>query len=150
MLVSTLLNSAGCLLATTFLVIYSIECFRRSTDRQPHRAKNGQPGGGVRIADPAATTGNLANTNHPNATAPDASTLPLLAIAKPAPRGPPAPDSSILSSTTSSGRPETDTTLEENTLITILSEEAGEEGNKTLVSWGKLAREGQQETRTVL
>uniref|UniRef100_A0A182WRB2 Uncharacterized protein n=1 Tax=Anopheles quadriannulatus TaxID=34691 RepID=A0A182WRB2_ANOQN len=137
MLVSTLLNSAGCLLATTFLVIYSMECFRRSTDRQPHRAKNGQPGGGVRIADPAAATGNLAGTNHPNATAPDASTLPLLAIAKPAPRGPPAPDSSVLSSTTSSGRPETgqtDTTLEENTLITILSEEAAEEGNKTLVS----------------
>uniref|UniRef100_A0A182K0I2 Uncharacterized protein n=1 Tax=Anopheles christyi TaxID=43041 RepID=A0A182K0I2_9DIPT len=126
MIASTLLNSAGCLLATTFLVIYSIECLRRSTDgRQPHRAKNGQSCS-VRIADPAVT-GTLAATNQ-SQSAPDASTLPLLALAKPAARGPPdASDSSILSSNSTDRQAtgQTDTTLEQNTLTTILSEEGG-------------------------
>uniref|UniRef100_A0A182PL42 Uncharacterized protein n=1 Tax=Anopheles epiroticus TaxID=199890 RepID=A0A182PL42_9DIPT len=125
MIVSTLLNSAGCLLATTFLVIYSIECIRRSTDRQPHRAKNGQSSG-ARIADPTTVL------NHQQTATPNASTMPLLPVAKP------TPDTSILSGNSAS-RPEagqTDTTfsMEETTLTTILSDElgGGDEGNKAL------------------
>uniref|UniRef100_A0A182VVQ2 Uncharacterized protein n=1 Tax=Anopheles minimus TaxID=112268 RepID=A0A182VVQ2_9DIPT len=124
MIVSTLLNSFGCLLATLFLVIYSIECMRRS-DRHSHRAKNGETG--ERMVENAITA-----TNNPIASyqsspniEPDASTLPLLTVATQTSRVTESPDTSRFSNNINN-KPETDyadTAVEENTITTLLSDE---------------------------
>ncbi|XP_052900553.1 uncharacterized protein LOC128306923 [Anopheles moucheti] len=131
MIVSTLLNSIGCLLATIFLVIYSIECMRRS-DRQSHRAKNGETG--ERMVVNVITATNNPIPGHPSApnSVPDASTLPLLTVATQTSRVIENPDTSMFS-TNSNNKQETgyhDTTVEENTITTLLSDEE----DKTLMS----------------
>uniref|UniRef100_A0A182M2L8 Uncharacterized protein n=1 Tax=Anopheles culicifacies TaxID=139723 RepID=A0A182M2L8_9DIPT len=131
MLVSTVLNSFGCLLATIFLVIYSIECMRRS-DRHPHSAKNGETG--ERMVENAIKATNDPIASHLSApnSAPDASTLPLLTVAPPTSRATESPDTSRYSIDTNNKQEANynDTSVEENTITTLLSDE----GDKTLMS----------------
>lgn len=124
MIASTLLNSLGCLLATIFLVIYSIECMRRS-DRHAHRSKNGESG--ERMVENAITATNnpiTADRSSPSIV-PDASTLPLLTVATQPARVTESPDTSLLSSNSNNKQEMgyADTTVEENTITTLLSDE---------------------------
>ncbi|XP_050068311.1 uncharacterized protein LOC126556829 [Anopheles maculipalpis] len=127
MIVSTILNLAGCLLATTFLVIYSIECLRRS-DRPTNRAKNGGESG-ERMADNAITaTNNPLTRQQPSPTsAPDASTQPLLLAVAATQQPAHPPDTSLHSSGSkheTGGHTDTTTlSAEDNTLTTMLSDE---------------------------
>uniref|UniRef100_A0A182QQY5 Uncharacterized protein n=1 Tax=Anopheles farauti TaxID=69004 RepID=A0A182QQY5_9DIPT len=104
MIVSTLLNSSGCLLAAIFLVIYSIEWLRRA-ERYPPRVRNG-----------------LAGVKHETTTATNQTSVALL-DAPPVP--PPREDinAAATSPNTSLLSDPNDTLLaaEENTLTTILS-----------------------------
>uniref|UniRef100_A0A182SNZ6 Uncharacterized protein n=1 Tax=Anopheles maculatus TaxID=74869 RepID=A0A182SNZ6_9DIPT len=127
MIVSTILNLAGCLLATTFLVIYSVECIRRS-DRSTNRAKNGGESGERMVDNAIAATNNPISSLQPSPnSAPDASTQPLLVTVATQPQSR-LPDTSLLSSGSKqeTGGHTADTTtlsVEETTLTTILSDE---------------------------
>ncbi|XP_053678600.1 uncharacterized protein LOC128728975 [Anopheles nili] len=124
MISSALLNCAGCLLAATFLVIYSVECMRRS-ERLPYRAKNGQLGERMVASVPAQGS----SAKRPASGVPDATAMPLLAAtgsqaSKQRGVGE-APDTSILSSASGKTEPGDNQTLsnENNTMTTILPEE---------------------------
>lgn len=75
---STLLNSAGCLLAATFLVIYAIDCIRRPENDSPRLvASRPQPvGGDPAIVINGRTTG--VTTTEDRHGVEDGSTMPLL------------------------------------------------------------------------
>uniref|UniRef100_A0A182YH90 Uncharacterized protein n=1 Tax=Anopheles stephensi TaxID=30069 RepID=A0A182YH90_ANOST len=130
MIVSTVLNLAGCLLATIFLVIYSIECMRRS-DRPTNRSKHGGVSGGDRMVDGAITATNNpigCVQPSPNSSAPDGATQPLLVTVAPTQPHAQLPDTSLLSSGSKqeAAGGHTDTTMlsvEETTLTTMLSDE---------------------------
>lgn len=119
---STLLNSAGCLLAATFLVIYAIDCMRRSENDSPRLVAGGDP---ARTINGRTTAGGTAAEVRPGME--DGSTMPLLQ-SLPTTTHPPAsathkPNAGANTSVRSNNTtmPEHQLTEENTTLTTILS-----------------------------